>query len=202
MTKSATVYDPIKYNAWVDAQLSPSDRGDASRALARRVKMHEFIMTGGVIISDGTKNGTGITTYGPPVDPTTNPECPWHGEGCSAWREIAEGRGYGAFDGPTLRELRDRTPEEIEEARKADEVERIARVQNIDRVIAKKVSDAYDTNRDAWGPDKLRETKAEALARKAREDREAASADLADAANALGDEIVIDGDEDEEVNDD
>jgi hypothetical protein len=127
---------------WIDNTLIPGDKGSFDKALARRIKMHEFLATGGVVI----EIAGGITTYGPAIDITDLAAeyallnyddeadkitarhlvtCPWHGYPCSAWFEIIEGRGYGATDGPTLRELRERTPDEIKESIKSDEIERL-----------------------------------------------------------------------------
>lgn len=207
----AIVYDSIAYNAWVDAQRQPGDQpGEvgAASALLRRVKMHLFVASGGVVI-DTT---SGITTYGQPVNPVTNPECPWHGEGCSAWEAIKatpadklEAEGF-TINGPTLRELRERTPEEIAEAKKMDEIERIAHNHGgLSRKSAKAVSDAEDRFQAGRATRGLPPTTPTTHAapfesrdeREARATRESASADLADAASSLGDEIVIDGDEDD-----
>lgn len=217
---ATTIHSPANYSDWADRQTQAGEKGDLARALIRRIKMHEFVASGGLVTSSAKD---GIVTYGPPVDfdairkqvatiranPHDNMDdeiaealaCPWHGEGCQPWFEIIEGRGYGAVDGPTLRELRERTPDEIEEARKADAVERIAREQNVDRVVAKRVSDKTDNLFGREGRDgghfqrnRFEEREAAAAA--------AAAADLAvlaEAADSLGDEIVFDGDEDEEV---
>jgi len=60
-----------------------------AEALKRQIKMHEFLMSGGVQI--GYKEGR--MAYSGPVSPSTHPVCPWHGEGCVPWAEISEGRG-------------------------------------------------------------------------------------------------------------
>jgi len=93
-------------------------------ALRRRVKMHEYLMVGGVQL--GVEAETGRMLYSPQIDTTSHPECPWHGEGCVAWVEIAEGRGYMIVpedtraNGETLRETRERQERErdIQDARK------------------------------------------------------------------------------------
>ena len=186
---TAVVYDPAAYNAWVDQQLQPGDKGDPARALIRRVKQHEFVMSGGLV----EKVEGGITTYGPPVDPAKTPVCPWHGEGCSAWKEIVEGRGTGTFDGPTLRELREMTPEEIAENRRADDIERIAHNHNTSRKEATRVVDSMDKfeqERQArW--DRLNKPKEPSVAAQA-------TTDLSALAEDMGDEITFDGDEDDE----
>lgn len=112
---------------WPDGQTGPGETPD--RALLRRVKMHEFLMSGGVQIS------TNPVTYSEPLDPafpeTLPSECPWHPDypnlaPCTAWEEIKAGRGSGEQPKERLAELRGRTPEELSEAR--DRV-RIARNQ-------------------------------------------------------------------------
>jgi|GEM_PF-2691868 len=64
-------------------------------AVKRRVKMHEFLMKGG--IRDGLDKFNRVQYTGP-VSPTTHPVCPWHAEDCIAWYEIAEGRGYDGVE--------------------------------------------------------------------------------------------------------
>jgi len=60
-------------------------------ALLRRVKMHEFLMTGGV----QTSYVDGRMTYSGPVIVAATPTCPWHIDtDCEAWIEIREGRGH------------------------------------------------------------------------------------------------------------
>lgn len=100
---------------WADEQRFPNETDD--RAMARRIRMHEFLMPGGV--QTGYVNGK--MTYSEPVDPTTDPVCPWHGQGCSAWTEIAEGRGLGKQDGPTITELRE-MDNELEVDRRTGEI--------------------------------------------------------------------------------
>lgn len=220
------------YNVWVNAQRQPGDAADAdggaARALARRVKTHLFVMSGGEIIS---KSKDGVVTYGDPIDPEkigADADCPWHGVGCSAWEAIKAGAVPLTFDGPTLRELRSRTPEEIAEAKKMAEVERIAHDHNVGRDLAKRVSDSEDAfqQKRAAARERFagsRDRYAEMVAEKPKEAgatftgsqhrsaepgksghqsaadtlREGAAADLKDAAESLGDEIIIDGDEDE-----
>lgn len=64
-------------------------------ALLRRIKMHEFLMSGGV----QTSYVDGHMTYSGPIIIAATPVCPWHlvmedGEECEAWVEIREGRGH------------------------------------------------------------------------------------------------------------
>lgn len=59
-------------------------------ALLRKIKMHEFLMTGGVML--GYEKG--VMRYGPPITVATDPVCPFHGEDCPAWEEIVAGRGH------------------------------------------------------------------------------------------------------------
>lgn len=59
----------------------------------RRVKMHEFLMTGGIV--ESTKDGH--VTYSKPLtvlDALGIPECPWHGANCDAWILIRKGEGH------------------------------------------------------------------------------------------------------------
>lgn len=66
------------------------------RTMIRRIKMHEFLMTGGVKVGERE----GRTTYSDPIDHQAaewENKCPWHGEqdgDCDAWLEIVAGRGY------------------------------------------------------------------------------------------------------------
>lgn len=110
---------------WPDNQTFPGETKE--KALARRVKMHEFLMTGGVQI--GTDPVTKRAVYTGPVNPANTPECPWHPDypgvaPCSAWEEIKAGRGSGEVVSPTLAELRSRTPEELRDARERIRVAR------------------------------------------------------------------------------
>lgn len=70
--------------------LLPGEVDGDGRSRTRAIKMHEFLMTGGVQTGYDNK---GIMTYGPPITVDAGPVCPWHGEGCMAWTEIVEGRG-------------------------------------------------------------------------------------------------------------
>lgn len=72
---------------WPSGTLMPGE--DKKRALRRRVRFHEFIASGG--IAEGYVNGK--MTYSDPVDPMTEPECPWHGENCEAWAVLREQGG-------------------------------------------------------------------------------------------------------------
>lgn len=81
---------------WPDNLVGPGETPET--ALLRRVKMHEFLMTGGIQI--GTDKQTGRAVYSGPVDPSVTTECPWHPEisgtqSCAAWTEIVAGRGSG-----------------------------------------------------------------------------------------------------------
>lgn len=109
-------------NGYADSSRFPGE--DESKAIRRRVKMHEFLMTGGVLLGEEPKTRKPI--YSEPIDPLTvaelHPECPWHGvdrDGtrCTAWVEIIEGRGTGEVVEPTLAELRGRTHEDLAEMR-------------------------------------------------------------------------------------
>lgn len=110
-------------NGWSDtARYSPGEMPDA--VLLRRVKMHEFLMTGGVYL--GVDPETKRAVYSEPIDPDTvadeHPDCPWHGvdaDGtkCAAWEEIVAGRGSGESVSPTLGELRNRSDEELRDSR-------------------------------------------------------------------------------------
>lgn len=104
-----------------------------AQALVRRVKMHEFLMTGGVSLGYD-KDGT--LQYSAPIVVADTPVCPWHEEDCVAWEELKAGRSFwGALEAerddpettperkkeierkleerPDLREIRHRTPEQI-----------------------------------------------------------------------------------------
>lgn len=110
---------------WPDGRTFPGEPKE--HALARRVKMHEFLATGGVQI--GTDPVTKRAVYTGPVDPANTPECPWHPDSpgvapCSAWEEIKAGRGSGEVVSPTLAELRGRTTEELRDARERIRVAR------------------------------------------------------------------------------
>jgi len=61
------------------------------QALLRKVKMHEFLMTGGV--KTGI-NEYGMVVYSDPITVMTSPICPWHDKDCPAWDEIVDGRGH------------------------------------------------------------------------------------------------------------
>ena len=74
------------------------------RALLRRVKMHEFLIPGGVMQVD-TK--TGEVTYSDEVEVATTPVCPWHDADCPAWAELRAGRGTGTTFSPTIVERRE-----------------------------------------------------------------------------------------------
>lgn len=92
---------------WPDQQVGPGETPET--ALRRRVKFHEFMMTGGQ--PNGFKNGK--MSYSDPVDPIVTPNCPWHnadgaGEPCAAWTEIVEGRATGYKPEPTLKERQER----------------------------------------------------------------------------------------------
>ena len=96
-----------------DEWIKPRDGETEQSALNRRVKMHEFLMTGGIQIG---YNADKIMEYTAPIDDPVayGPACPWHGEGCSAWTEIFAGNNDGTGtvgpQGLTLFELRERFP--------------------------------------------------------------------------------------------
>ena len=65
-----------------------------AQAIVRRVKFHEFMMTGG--IQQKELQG-GKVVYSKPItllDALDIPECPWHGSGCDSWIAIRRGEGY------------------------------------------------------------------------------------------------------------
>lgn len=70
-------------------RLMPGETED--QAMVRRIKMHEFLMTGGVQVG---RDKDGQMTYSGPITAAGYPVCPWHGEDCLAWDEIVAGRGY------------------------------------------------------------------------------------------------------------
>ena len=96
-----------------DEWITPRDGETEESALKRRVKMHEFLMTGGIQIG---LNSSGVMEYTAAIDDPVayGPACPWHGEGCSAWAVIFagdnDGKGERNVDGFTLAELRERYP--------------------------------------------------------------------------------------------
>ncbi len=96
-----------------DAWIKPRDGETEQSALKRRVKMHEFLMTGGIQIG---LNSAQIMEYTGPIDDPVayGPACPWHGEGCSAWAVIFagdnDGTGTRNESGFTLAELREKYP--------------------------------------------------------------------------------------------
>lgn len=63
-----------------------------AEALKRQIKMHEFLMEGGV--AEG-RDASGTMIYGDPIVVSNMPaECPFHtSEECVAWVEIKAGRG-------------------------------------------------------------------------------------------------------------
>lgn len=121
--------------AWADDVRLGNESADA--ALMRRVKMHEFVAAGGVQL--GVDAVTKKMVYSGPVDWTQEEYtvCPWHGDPCTAWDEIKAGRGYGASDGPTLRELRAMTDEERREAADSETVEKIRAGAGVSRAEAR-----------------------------------------------------------------
>lgn len=63
----------------------------AADAILRRIKMHEFLMSGGVYQG---LDARGCATYGPPLKAEEHPICPFHNRECDAWEEIRAGRGH------------------------------------------------------------------------------------------------------------
>lgn len=113
---------PQGLNGWANTARFPNESSET--ALRRRVKMHEFLMSGGVYL--GIDPETGRALYSELVDPATAadeyPDCPWHGTDpdgtkCSAWEAIITGRGTGEPVSPTLTELRNLSDEELQDAR-------------------------------------------------------------------------------------
>jgi hypothetical protein len=66
-----------------------------TQALKRRVKVHEFLMGGGVVLGLDEYDRV---VYSGPIDTTSHPVCPWHEEDCIAWAEIDAGRGYATTE--------------------------------------------------------------------------------------------------------
>lgn len=93
-------------------------------ALRRRVRMHEFLATGGIQVGIDKKSGR--TMWSRPIDPMVVKLCPWHPAPCSAWEEIRAGRGSGEVPSPTLPELREQSRAELRDKR---ERLRVAREQ-------------------------------------------------------------------------
>lgn len=62
-----------------------------AKGMERRIKMHEFLMSGGVPLKERDKDGN--IQYGPPIEIAKTPFCPFHGDICDAWDEIVAGRG-------------------------------------------------------------------------------------------------------------
>lgn len=87
---------------------------DAVMAMLRRVKMHEYMMTGGVSL--GANKSTGIVSYSVPI--TTDlmhnyAECPFchaHAE-CAAWEMILDGEGYWTAMDIRLKEIAEQLQE-------------------------------------------------------------------------------------------
>lgn len=62
-----------------------------TQALSRRIKMHEFLMSGGVM----TGYVDGVMAYSKPIVAEEHVKCPWHlAEDCVAWEAIREGHGH------------------------------------------------------------------------------------------------------------
>lgn len=62
-----------------------------TQALSRRIKMHEFLMSGGVM----TGYVDGVMAYSEPIVAEEHVKCPWHlAEDCVAWEAIREGHGH------------------------------------------------------------------------------------------------------------
>jgi len=206
---------------WPDNQTFPGETKE--NALRRRVKMHEFLMTGGVQI--GFDPATKRALYSGPVDPATTPECPWHPNHpglapCSAWEEIKAGRGSGEVVSPTLAELRNRTPEELRDARERIRVARdqaegvFEQTRNVpgedprtERPATKpapRVSLTKPSNKMAWY-DNDTAMKQEADRSHGYTDQpdfdhleDARDTAVASLGEEVPDEIIIDGDEDDE----
>ena len=95
------VEEVVKIAVSRSARLLPGETPQAGTL--RRVKMHEFLMSGGIQTG---YNAEGKMTYGDPITVATNPVCPWHGEDCEAWGEIVAGRGYWTKMESDLTELK------------------------------------------------------------------------------------------------
>lgn len=83
---------PTTAKAFADAARFPGE--DDATAMRRRITMHEYLMTGGVLM--GTENGKAV--YSDPITVAhlgqgSFEQCPWHGEDCTAWEAIRAGDG-------------------------------------------------------------------------------------------------------------
>jgi hypothetical protein len=85
---------------------------DETKALARRIKMHEFLIPGGVQL--GYDSDLKMQ-YSEAIEVSETPDCPWHGADCLAWIEIREGRGSGQPEAAiTIRDYRSVHHREVE----------------------------------------------------------------------------------------
>lgn len=154
-----------------EMHLFPGETPD--KALARRVKMHEFLIPGGVQLgyNDDLK-----MQYSDAIDVDATPACPWHGEDCPAW-DVIRSVGVTPRDehAATIRDFR------LVQAR---EIERVATGEGVERFKAK-VSDSFQSfGSEDRKPSAVKTPSAEALE---------ASLLVEDV-----DEIVIEGEEDGE----
>lgn len=69
-------------------QMFPGESDKA--ALSRRIKMHEFLIPGGIQTGYGAD---GKMTYSDPIVVSETTDCPWHGKRCEAWAAIRNGEG-------------------------------------------------------------------------------------------------------------
>lgn len=99
--------------AWADTARLPNE--DDADAMLRRVKMHEYLMTGGVQL--GLDKVTSKMLYSDPIETTDlwkaeNADCPYHpGQDCTAWANIVAGNGYWTARELEREQLRDRLAE-------------------------------------------------------------------------------------------
>lgn len=173
---------------WPDGQLNPGQT--PASQLKRRVKQHEFLMTGGIHIGIDDQHRA---IYTPPiVDPGLYPECPFHNGPCTAWNEILEGRGTGEPISQTLLEIRNRTPEE--------------RMALRDERRARERAESEQPNKMAWYDDDQMARDAESsfgnqrrTRVKLEDSRDTAILELALGGEPIPDEITFeDGDEEDE----
>lgn len=99
--------------AWADTARLPNE--DDADAMLRRVKMHEYLMTGGVQL--GLDKVTSKMIYSDPIETTDlwkpeHTDCPYHpGQDCTAWELIRSGNGFWTARELEREQLQDRLAE-------------------------------------------------------------------------------------------